>query len=245
MPINRRRAVSSIFVEGMSIKMNADDDFNVYAAPETILAPESSSIAEKDDIAWKIRRRHLIREIAVKVLACLIYAYSLMMMSGLIITVALLIVTQVNPRFIKLKDIFGDRAVKLDVIVSVALPVGMFLAGVLLFAVARGVFRLKPWSRWASGSIVILLAAGMQIRNVVLLESDEQRLIGSGIASIILLGIALLFIGPGGAYLFSDDYRAIVKSTPGARPWKTRRTATKRVTPAFFPSIFRRGSRTK
>ena len=209
------------------MSMNVPEDFNVYAPPQASIAP-AVSIAADDDVAWTIRRRHLLREIAVKSCGYFALAYSIVF--GLLLAADLIIIAYsfaTGERRITRKMIQGSPWFGYEIIMVAAGYAGLALASASVFQLGRGLCRLRPWPRWVCGLGAMIGAAGLAIRSFVVPGVPRDDVIGYGFCSVLLVFLSLLFIGPGGAYLFSDEYRAVVKSTPGARLWKTRRTARK------------------
>ena len=100
---------------------------------------------------------------------------------------AIAVLFAADPKKFRLDAIPETRDFRLAVVISLTPFIGCFLFGPCLFAIGRGLFRLRPWTRRVCGLVPILGAAGIAIRIFVLQAMDKQVMIDLGILSIISL----------------------------------------------------------
>ncbi|MBX6313910.1 MAG: hypothetical protein IRY99_13485 [Isosphaeraceae bacterium] len=196
----------------------AAEPSNPYAAPSAGVGRAIDLEAVGTDAEVEaVRRAHIGREVAIKVVGVLHYiAAGLGLLIGVIAAGVLLV--GVATGFAILNE--RERSQPIPFLVSITMIAAFYLPiGGINLAIGLGLRRFQPWARWACTALMILCVIVATL--VGLLASlSEGPLLGLGVFAIYSLVptlITLLLAIPGTAMIFSPYYRMIIARTPHIR----------------------------
>ncbi len=178
------------------------EDFNPYSAPKADLAARHSENLPPEFLeAEAIRRRYINHEASIKSIGSLSYLGAILC--------GILVVALAVPLFQGNLPQGGTGVVLVLYIVISALN----------FAVGYGLTNLKTWGRWLAVVLNGLGVLSLIFQTVALVGlQNGSAAWGVGVATafplIIVLYILYLLLSSKGSYVFSPEYREIIRQTP-------------------------------
>jgi hypothetical protein len=195
--------------------ISQDEEFNPYAPPRAVECHNGNTEVDKP-ASTSVRRDHLHREAAVRVLGLSCYVFALYAFVEGIVHAPLYLA-----RVIRSSEIGPGMSAHFSRAIwqgIAAYVVAGFALACLAVALGRGLRRLIPLARWGCIAFLTLYVVSYVAAWRLWREDRPVSSVGAALWTIAYGCALALLLSPSTAKLFTPDYREAVSRSPSLKP---------------------------